>query len=113
MSSKQALYLLDLRKFQFDRRRAAEDRNRDLDARAAFVDLLDGAVERGERTIRNANLLADLERDRRLRPVDALLHLMQDAIGFGVRDRHRLLVGAKEARDLRRVLDEVIGLVGE
>src|SRR6266852_3480123 len=93
----QALYL-------FDRRRAAEDRNRDLDARAAFVDLLDGAVERGERTVRNADLLAHLEGDRGLRTVDALLHLMQDAIGFGVRDRHRLLVGTEEAGDLRGVL---------
>src|SRR3954451_18424204 len=101
------LYLLDLSKLQFDRGRAAEDRNRDLDARAAFVDLLDGAVERGGRTVRNANLLAHLERHRRLRAVDALLHLVQDAIGFGVGDRHRLLVGAKEARDLRGVLDEV------
>src|SRR5436190_13025007 len=101
MPSADRLYLLDLRKFQLDRRGAAEDRNRDLDARAAFVDLLDSAVERGERTVRDADLFADLERDRRLRPIDALLHLMQDAVGFGVGDRHRLLVGAKEARDLR------------
>src|SRR3954465_6090485 len=101
------LYLLDLSKLQFDRGRAAEDRNRDLDARAAFVDLLDGAVERRERTVRHADLLAHLERDRRLRPVDALLHLMQNAIGFGIRDRHRLLVGAEEARDLRGVLDQM------
>src|SRR5690349_1269037 len=38
------LYLLHLRKFQLDRRGAAEDRHRDLDPRAALVDLLDGAV---------------------------------------------------------------------
>src|SRR3954451_12370584 len=103
------LYLLDLSKLQFDRGRAAEDRNRDLDARAAFVDLLDGAVERGERAVRNTHLLADLERKRRLRPGRTLLHLMQDAIGFGVCDRHRLLVGAEEASALRGILDEVVG----
>ncbi len=105
--------LLDLPEFQFDRRRAAEDRHRDLDARAALVDLLDGAVERSERPVRDADLLADFERHRRLRPVDALLHLLQDALRLGFRDRHRLVVGAEEAGDLRRVLDEMVGLVGE
>src|SRR5258708_18553001 len=33
--------LLDLTEFQFDRRRAAEDRHRDLHARARLVDFLD------------------------------------------------------------------------
>jgi hypothetical protein len=47
--------------FQIDRRRAAEDRDRDLDARTLLVDFLDRAVERGERTVGDAHLLADLE----------------------------------------------------
>ena len=38
---------------------------------------------------------------------------MQDALGFGVGNRHRLLVGAEEAGDLRRVLDQVIDFVGQ
>jgi hypothetical protein len=38
-----------------------------------------GSIERCERTIRHPNLLANLEGDRRLRPVNALLHLLQDA----------------------------------
>src|SRR3954471_2710810 len=91
--------LLDLRVFQLHRRRAAEDRDRDLEAGAALVDLLDGAVERGEGAVGNAHLLADLEMDRRLRPLDAFGDLTLDALGLGVRDRHRLrLVGAEEAR---------------
>ena len=38
---------------------------------------------------------------------------MHDALGLGVRNRLGLVVGAEKARDLRRVLDQVIGLVGE
>src|ERR1700722_14890849 len=38
--------LLDLTEFQFDRRGAAEDRHRDLHARARLVDFLDHTGER-------------------------------------------------------------------
>src|SRR4029079_7392350 len=69
--------------------------------------------ERGERSVGHAHLLADLERHRRLRTLNAFLHLMQDTVGFSVRNRHRLFVGAAKSGDLRRVLDEVIDLVGE
>ena len=57
--------LLDLPVFEFDRRRAAEDRHRDLEPGAALVDLLDDAVEGGEGAVGDADLLADLELDRR------------------------------------------------
>ena len=78
--------LLDLGVFKLDRCGAAEDRHRDLDARTRVVDFLDGAVERGKRPVRNAHLLADFERHRRLGPLNAFLHLMQNAIGFGFRE---------------------------
>src|SRR3546814_6391150 len=94
------LQLLDLRVLQLDRRRAPEDRHRDLEARALLVDLLDQAVERGEGAVGHPHLLADLEHDRRLRPLDALLHLLQDALGLLGRDRRRLAV-AEEAGHLR------------
>src|SRR3954447_24261221 len=70
---------LDLTEFQFDRRRAAEDRHCDLHARARLVDFLDDAGERCERTIGHTHVLADFEGDRRFRPLHALLHLVQDA----------------------------------
>src|SRR5581483_12096540 len=41
------LKLLHLAELQLDRGRSAEDRHRHLHARAAFVDFLDRAVERG------------------------------------------------------------------
>src|SRR6476620_5461314 len=44
-----ALDLLDLRVLELDRGRAAEDRHRHLEPRLLLVDLLDEAVERGER----------------------------------------------------------------
>src|SRR6202140_1370504 len=59
--------LLDLTEFQFDRRGASEDRHRDLHARARLVDFLDHAGERCERAVGHAHILADLERNRRLR----------------------------------------------
>src|SRR5690348_6951598 len=96
-SSSQLLHLAEL---ELDRRRPAEDRHRNLHPRAALVDLLDHAVERRERAVGNTDLLAHLERDRRLRPLDSLLHLMQDAGGLPVRDRHRLVVRAEKAGHL-------------
>src|SRR5712692_3413326 len=105
--------LLHLPHLELHAGRPAEDRHRDLEPRAPVVDLLDHAVEGGERPFRDPHLLAHLEGDRGFRPLDALLHLVHDALGLGIRDRLGLLVGAEESGDLRRVLDQVIGLVGE
>ena len=60
--------LLDLTEFQIDGHGAPEDRNFHLEPRALLIDILHRAVEGGERAVRDANLLADLESDRRLRP---------------------------------------------
>src|SRR5687768_17760487 len=78
---------LHLRELQFHRRRAAEDRDRHLQPRAGVVDLLHGAVKRGERPVGDAHLLADLERYRGLRTLDALLHLLENVLRLGLRDR--------------------------
>src|SRR3954447_17009900 len=107
----EASYLLHLPEFQLDRRRPAENAHRDLDARARVVDLLDSAVEGRERAVRDPDLLADLEGDRRLRPIDAFLDLMQNALCLRIRDRERLVIGAQKAGHLRGVLDQMIGLV--
>jgi hypothetical protein len=69
-------------------------------------------VEGGERPIGHAHLLAHLETHGRLRTLHAFLHLLQDALGFRFRNRHRLVVGAEEAGDLGRILDEVVRLIG-
>ena len=53
--------LLYLRVLQLDRRGSAEDRNRDLESGPLLIDLLDVAVEGGEGTVGNPDLLADLE----------------------------------------------------
>src|SRR5258708_26527492 len=96
--------LLDLTEFQFDRRGAPEDRHRDLDARAPLVDFLDHPGERCERPIGHPHILADLERNRGLRALDAFLHLMQDPHRFGFRDLHRLVFCTQEARCLRAMI---------
>src|SRR5689334_5092729 len=88
--SRPPLKLFDLGVIELDRGRAAEDRNRDLEAGALLVDVLDGAVEGGKGTVRHLDLLTDLEADGGLGPFDALLDLLQDAARLGIGDRHRL-----------------------
>src|SRR6266498_3721524 len=55
--------LLDLQEVQLDRRLAAEDGHQDLDLVALGVDLVDDAVQVGERTVGDADRLALGERD--------------------------------------------------
>src|SRR5262245_23990063 len=96
-ATRYSLQLLHLPHLELHPGWPAEDRNRDLEPGAPVVDLLDHAVEGGERSFRDPHLLAHLEGDRGLRPLDAFLHLVQNALGLGIRDRLRLLVGAEEA----------------
>src|SRR6266446_10466061 len=104
--------LLDLTEFQLDRRGAAKDRHCDLEAGPRLIDLLHDAIEGCERAIRDPDLLAHLEGNRRLRPLDALLDLVHDALRLHLRDRRRLVACPQEAGDFRSVLDEVESLVG-
>src|SRR5580765_8075019 len=60
------LNLLDLQEIQLDRRGAAEDRDHHLQRVAIEVDLVDDAVEAGERTFVDAHLLALFEHVLRL-----------------------------------------------
>src|SRR3954451_3520061 len=53
--------LFDLPEFQIDRHRTAEDRHFHLEPCPLLVHFLDETVERRERTVRNADRLADLE----------------------------------------------------
>src|ERR1044071_5575877 len=90
-------HLLDLGIFELDRGGAAEDRHRHLEPRLLLVDLLDHAVERGEGAIRDPPLLADIEGDRRLRPLDAFLHLPHDPRRLGLADRAGAAAAAEKA----------------
>src|SRR3984885_625623 len=92
---------------------AAEDGHRDFDTRSGFIDFLDHAVEGGERPVRHPHVFANLEPYRSFRPLDAVGHLSLDPIRFNIGNRHRFLVRAQEAGHLGRVLDQVVGLVGE
>ena len=103
------LLLLDLKEVEFDRRRAAEDGDHHLHRVAIEVDVLDHALEAGERTIDDADRLALVEVVLRLRLLDRLFYLVENLVGFFVGERNRLLAGTDEARDLGRVADEVPG----
>src|SRR5258706_1114597 len=97
--------LLDLTEFQFDRRGAAEDRHRDLEAGPRLIDLLHDAIEGREPAIRDPDLLAHLEGNRRLRPLDTLLDLVHYALRLHLPDRRRPVSFPHEARDLSGGLD--------
>src|SRR4051812_12011570 len=98
--------LLDLSVFQFDRGGTAEDRDGDLEPGLLLVHFLDHAGEGGEGAIGDPDLLAHLEGDGGLRPLNAFLHLIDDPFRLGLADRLRLAAAAQEAGDLRRILHE-------
>src|SRR5882672_4387846 len=108
------LCLLNLPEFQFHRRRPPEDRHRHAQLRLVVVDVLDRAVEIGERAFAHPHRLADLEQHLGLGFLHALLHLLKDVLHFLVADGRRLpaVRAANEARDLGRVLHQVPGVVG-
>ena len=75
--------------------------------------LVDEAREVRERPAHDADVLALLEADLRLRLDRAFLDLLRHARDFVVVDRRRAVAAADEAGDLRRVLHDVPGLVGQ
>src|SRR5690349_10361540 len=88
--------LFDLAVFQLDRGGAAEDGDGDPQAGAFLVDLFHRAVEAGERAVGDADGLADLELDGRLRTLDALFDGPDDPGDFLLGHRHRLGAGTQE-----------------
>src|SRR5215471_604934 len=109
-----ALSLLHLPELELDRGRPPEDRHRHAQLRLVVVDVLDGAVEVGERALAHPHRLANLEQHLGLGLLHALLHLLQDVLHFLVADRRRLpaVRPADKTRDLGRVLHQVPGVVG-
>src|ERR1700730_386280 len=99
--------------FQFHRRRAAEDGNRDLDPGAVLVDIFDNAIKGSEGAVRDPNRLADFKRNRRLGPVDTLGDLTLDALRLAIGNRHWLFIGAQKSGNLRRILNQMVDIVGK
>src|SRR3546814_5732377 len=88
-----------------------EDGDRNLDAVLFDIQFLDRAVEAGERTVQNLDLITDLVID-----VDLVLGLsrgflfgIEDARRLSLADRLRLTRSPQIARNLQRFLDEEIG----
>src|SRR5450830_1344362 len=84
------LDLFDLAKLQLYRSRASENEHGHLDAALFVVDLFDGAVEIGERTIGNTYDFARLEQRLRLRLVAAISDATQNRFCLFVGDWCRL-----------------------
>src|SRR5450830_1795687 len=84
------LQLFYLQEIQFDRRRAAENRDHHLERVAVRVDLVHHAVEAGERPLVDPHLVALVERVPRLRLLRRLGHLVQDLVDLFTRQRRRL-----------------------
>src|SRR4051812_26466811 len=84
-----ALQLLHLQEIQFDRGRAAEDRDHHFQRVPVGVDLVDDAVEARERALVDADLVALLERILRLRLLGRLGHLVEDLVDLFTCQRRR------------------------
>src|SRR5260370_4442784 len=93
--------LFHLEQVQLDRRLTAEHVDQHLELALLRVDLVDLAVEVGERPVDHAYGLADLELDPDLRGL--LLHLLLDGPNLFLLKRDRAVGGADEARDARGV----------
>src|SRR5439155_4002319 len=102
--------LLDLKKVELHRRLSAEHVDQHLQLALLRVDLIDLAVEVGERSVDHAHRLADLELDANLRRL--LLHLLLDGANLFLLQRHRAVRGTHEARDAGRVANDEPRLVG-
>src|SRR5262249_5851837 len=98
--------LLHLANLELNRRRPSKDRDGNLQSGSSIVDLFDSGVKRREWTIRHANLLAHFKEDQRLRPLNALLDLMQEVCRLRSRNWYWLFVRPEKTGHLRRVLDE-------
>src|SRR5580704_10121297 len=98
--------LLHLTEIQLDRRRAAEDRDLHPQLLLVGFDLFDRPREVRERPVDDANLVARLERDARLRLDSTLDDALSQILDLRRRHLLRPLV-TDEAGDLGRVLDEV------
>src|SRR5262245_20204267 len=92
-------------------RRAPEYLHHHADLLLVRVHLIDEAREVREGAAHDAHALAFLEHDPRLRFRRAFLHLRGHLGDVGLGDRRRPVAAAHEAGDLRRVLDDVPGLV--
>src|ERR1043165_4689627 len=76
--------LFHLEEAQFVRRRAAKDRNRDLENGLVLVDLLDLTGKAGERARLDADDLADLIGKLRFRLLGRDLDVMDDLVDLGL-----------------------------
>src|SRR5919108_3487259 len=104
-SASVGLELLDLQEVELDGRLAAEDGHEHLDLVALRVDLVDGTDELRERAVLDAHALALRVLDLELRRLDP--HLLEDLLDLGLVERRRAVAHADEARDARRVADDV------
>src|SRR5947209_18665481 len=89
------VHLLYLKEVQLDRGLAPEHVDQHLQLALLGVDLVDLAVEVGERAVDHAHRFADLELDADLRRL--LLHLLLDRADLFLLQRHRAVGGADEA----------------
>src|SRR6266568_7536825 len=102
-------HLLDLKQVELDGRLAPEHVDEHFELALLWVDLVDLAVEVGERTVDHPHGLADRELDADLRRL--LLHLLLDRPDLFLLQRDGAVRRADEARDAGRVPDDEPRLV--
>src|SRR5688572_6829878 len=101
------LNLFYLQEVQFDRRRAAEDRDHHLQRVLVEIHVFNHAVEAGERPFVDPHVVALLERVLRLGLLGRRLDLLEDVVDLFLAERRGLGARTDKARHLRGVLDDV------
>src|SRR6266545_1513397 len=95
-----ALDLFYLEKIEFHGRRPAENRHHDLQRVLVEVHFIHHAVEAGERSLVDADVIALLKAVFRLRLLGRRLHLIEDLLDLFLAQRRRLAAGADKAGHL-------------
>src|SRR5690349_14987597 len=105
------LVTLHLNKIELDRSSASEDADQHPEFALVRPDFFHDAVEIDERPIDDLDAFADRKKNARLRFDRAFFHLLGNRLDLFFTHRRRIGRAADEAGDLRRLLDDVPGLV--
>src|SRR5438067_7390989 len=107
------LTAFDLPVFEFHRRGAAENRNRNTQLAALGIDLFHNAVLILKRSVRDLDRFANFEADFRFHFLFALFHLREHAVHFRLAHRDRFVFGPGKTDHTRRFTDEIPGPADE
>src|SRR5436190_16987222 len=106
-----ALALFHLKEVELDRRRPAENSDHNLQRITVGIHVVNNAVEIGERTVDDPDVLPFFKCQFRLGPIRSSGHLINNLLDFFIAERRRTLPGSDKSRYSRGVFYGMPGFV--